>query len=104
MDCAASSLLRKEPYVGFFLPCARETGAYAGCRGLRPLPVGVGGSASHRSPIVSPRYLSRTAFSCAVRHSSAALKQWCWVMAISVRLRQSRINSPKKGQPMPSAL
>ena len=31
------------------------------------------------------------------RHSSAALKAWAWVMAISVRFRQSRISWPKKG-------
>ena len=32
----------------------------------------------------------------ALRQSSAALKAWAWVMAFSVRWRQSRISSPKK--------
>ena len=37
------------------------------------------------------------AFCWAMRHSSAALKAWAWVMAFSVRFRQSRISWPKKG-------
>ncbi len=36
-------------------------------------------------------HLSRRASRCAIRHSSAALKAWAWVMAFSVRFRQSRI-------------
>ena len=42
---------------------------------------------------------SRRAACWAFRQSSAALKAWAWVMAFSVRLRQSRMNSPKKRKP-----
>ena len=45
-------------------------------------------------------YLIRIAFSWASRLSSAALKACAWVMAFSVRFRQSRISWPKKGYPV----
>ena len=50
-------------------------------------------------------YVMRRAAACARRQSSAALKAWACVMACSVRLRQSRMSSPKKRKPtLPATL
>ncbi len=45
-------------------------------------------------------YPIRTASAWAFRHNSAALKACSWVIAFSVRFRQSRISSPKNGYPV----
>lgn len=48
---------------------------------------------NHRGfQIENPAHFTLTAFSCASTPSSAALKQWAWVMAFSVRFMQSRIS------------
>ena len=48
--------------------------------------------------------VSSSAFICAVTASSAAKKACFWVMAFSVRFRQSSISSPKYGKPtLPAA-
>lgn len=52
-----------------------------------------GHGANHRGfQIENPAHFTLTAFSCASTPSSAALKQWAWVMAFSVRFMQSRIS------------
>lgn len=54
---------------------------------------------SHQSPITQLPHSMRVAISCAWRHSSAARKACSWVIAFSVRFRQSRMSWPKKGKP-----
>lgn len=57
-----------------------------------------------KSPLSFDRGLCRwfcyripSAMAWACRQSSAALNAWVWVMAVSVRSRQSRISCGKKG-------
>jgi hypothetical protein len=57
-----------------------------------------GDGARHGASIIRAQAIRRAA-SCARRQSSAALNTCAWVIAFSVRLRQSRINSPKKRKP-----
>lgn len=45
------------------------------------------------------RQVRRRAAICARRHNSAALNACVWVIAFSVRFRQSRMSSPKKRMP-----
>jgi hypothetical protein len=51
------------------------------------------------SPQIHRQDAASSATICARTHSSAALKACRWVMAVSVRWRQSRISLPKKGKP-----
>ena len=51
------------------------------------------------SPQIHRQDAASSAAICARTHSSAALKACRWVMAVSVRWRQSRISLPKKGKP-----
>ena len=68
---------------------------------------GTRASASSRSTRFPsrPAYVTRVAAACARRHSSPALNAWAWVMAFSVRFRQSRMSSPKNRYPtLPATL